>query len=182
MKRALLSSSSLVIATCFAGLVCADEGGLRLTANESETIAPSSTTSAAKLPGKFGFEPSLSAELDVVDLGAGRSGTGLSTSRGFALTRGQSLIGTGTLPINESFSFFGQLGFARSEEDLQFSLGVPAYKYDSGSDLTYGVGLKYDFTERLGLRLQWERYNQPAFDAPGGDDVNLLSTGLRYRF
>ena len=178
MKRPLLS---LISATFLAGSAYADDVGLRLAENEPGTIAPFSKSSAKAL-GKYGFEPSLSAELDVVDLGAGRSGTGLSTSRGFALTRGQSLIGTGTLPINESFSFFGQLGFARSDEDLQFSLGVPAYKYDPGSDLTYGVGLRYDFTERLGLRLQWERYNQPAFDLPDGDDVNLLSTGLRYRF
>ncbi len=181
MKRAPLTLSSLIIATFLAGAAHADDG-LRLAASETDTVAPDANSAPLKTPGKYGFEPSLSAEMDVVDLGAGRSGTGLSTSRGFALTRGQSLIGIGTLPINESFSFFGQLGFARSDEDLQFSLGVPAYKYDPDSNLTYGVGLRYDFTERLGLRLQWERYNQPAFDLPGGDDVNLLSTGLRYRF
>lgn len=182
MKRALLSLS-LLIAAFFTKAVLADSAGLIDPLGDIGASAQGLKNSRAANASKYEFAPSLRAEFDTVDLAAGRSGTGLSTSRGFALTKGQSLLGIGTLPINESFSFFGQFGLLRNDENLQFSLGVPAYKYDARTDLTYGVGLKYDFTERLGLRFQWERMNNSAAEAPGGDsNVNLLSTGLRYRF
>lgn len=175
MKNALLSVIWLGVAFAHnAGaddavwILAADNSGAALAAKGIKQSPPA-------------VSPSLSAEYDAVDLGAGYSGTGLSTSRGFAVLKGQSLLGIGTLPINESFSFFGQFGVLRSDDDMQFSQSVPAYRYNSATDLTYGLGLKYDFTETLGLRLQWERMNHSGAAIPG-DDVNLLSTGLRYRF
>jgi hypothetical protein len=53
--------------------------------------------------------------------------------------------------------------------------GVPFSDSADGNDLSFGVGLAYDFTRNLGARVEWER-----FDADG--DVGLLSLGLAYRF
>ena len=55
--------------------------------------------------------------------------------------------------------------------------------HDGSTELTYGLGLKYDFSSNLGLRLEWQRFTPGGYLQPFGEgDGDLLSGGLRYRF
>jgi opacity protein-like surface antigen len=104
------------------------------------------------------------------------------TSRGYA-TKGTSLLGIGTLPVTQGFSLFGKVGVVRGDEDGNLNFGGPAYRLDGSTELTYGLGLKYDFSSNLGLRLEWQRFTPGGYLQPFGEgDVDLLSGGLRYRF
>lgn len=61
--------------------------------------------------------------------------------------------------------------------------GIYYYKLDVSStvtydsDITYGIGLKYNLDDRSALRGEWERYKNL-----GGSDVDMLSLSYSYRF
>lgn len=78
------------------------------------------------------------------------------------------LVAVGKFPINNQFSVFGKLGFAMWEADA-------GAVDDDGTDLTYGIGVQYDFSPRLGVRAQWQRYDVEV-------DLDLWTIGLVYRF
>ena len=77
------------------------------------------------------------------------------------------------MPLGENFSLFGKLGVQQDEPRL--NLGLPA----NGTDLTYGLGLKYQLTNDLGLRFEWQRFNG---GSEFGNDDDILSGGLRLSF
>jgi opacity protein-like surface antigen len=87
------------------------------------------------------------------------------TSRGYA-TKGTSLLGIGTLPVTQGFSLFGKVGAVRGDEDGNLNFGGSAYRLDSSTELTYGLGLEYDFSSNLGLRLEWQRYTPGGYSSP----------------
>jgi len=78
------------------------------------------------------------------------------------------LVGVASFPLGNRFSVYGKLGFAMWEVD--FPGGS-----DDGTDLTYGAGVQYDLTPKLGLRGQWQRYDIR-------EDADLFSIGVIYRF
>lgn len=132
--------------------------------------------------GRIQFSPNFGAEFASIDQAAGLNGTEVPTSRGFA-GKGTSLFGIGTLPLSESVSVFGKLGLVRGEDEKLLVFGGPAYALENGTDLTYGVGLKYDFSPNLGLRFEWQRFTPGGYLQNSSEgDVDLLSGGLRYRF
>ena len=54
---------------------------------------------------------------------------------------------------------------------------------DDGTDFTYGVGLKYDFTRNLAARVEYQRYNDLGnSNTTGQSDVNMWSLGLMFKF
>jgi OOP family OmpA-OmpF porin len=79
------------------------------------------------------------------------------------------VVGVGILPINNQFSVYGKLGFVMWEAE------GPGGDAD-GTDLTYGIGAQYDITPKLGLRLQWQRYDLD------DEEADALSVGAIYRF
>ena len=83
------------------------------------------------------------------------------------------LVGVASFPLADKFSVFGKLGFAMWEAEAS-AFGISAS--DDGTDLTYGVGLQYDLTPKFAVRGQWQRYDID------GDDADMLSIGLIYRF
>jgi opacity protein-like surface antigen len=132
--------------------------------------------------GRIQFSPHWGAEIAGVDSAAGLNGSDLATSYGYA-TRATSVMGIGTLPLTDSFSFYGKAGVVRGEDEGRFSFVGPAYGLDRTTDFTYGLGLKYDFSPTLGLRLEWLRFSPGGYLPGFGEgDVDLLSGGLRYQF
>jgi opacity protein-like surface antigen len=120
------------------------------------------------LKGQRSFGPRFGAELTDPIEGAGAEG--LASPRGLS-AKGSGVSGVGSMPLGENVSVYGKLGVL--QEEPQLNLGIPG----SGTDLTYGLGLKYQFTNDLGLRFEWQRFNG---GSPFDDDV--LSGGLRYSF
>jgi outer membrane autotransporter protein len=55
------------------------------------------------------------------------------------------------------------------------ALGTAGSASDSGTDLFFGVGLRYNLSKNLGLQLEVEQYS-------GDDSITYTSLGLRYKF
>lgn len=139
--------------------------------SDSETgIGLGYRTSGEGLKGQRSFGPRFGAELTDPVEGPGTSG--LAAPRGFS-ARGASVSGIGAMPLGEKTSVYGRLGFLQDEPRL--NLGLPA----TGTDVTYGLGLKYQLTNDLGLRFEWQRFNS---GSGFGDDDDVLSGGLRFSF
>jgi OmpA-OmpF porin, OOP family len=81
------------------------------------------------------------------------------------------LLGIAAIPVGP-VSLYGKLGFARGKVKGTGALGGVS---DTSTDLTYGIGVQYDFTKQLGIRGEWQRYD---FD----DAVDVMSIGVVFRF
>jgi OmpA-OmpF porin, OOP family len=82
------------------------------------------------------------------------------------------LVGVGAWPIADRFSVYGKLGFARGE----FKAGGQS---EDSIELTYGIGVRYDFAPTMGARLEWQSYPDVG---DGGSDVSVISVGLVFKF
>lgn len=140
-----------------------------------------------KLFGGYQVNPNFALELGYVDLGeismdvtvtapvAGTASAGIEID-GFALS------GLGILPIGDRFGVFGRVGLyawdGNADMDVTISgVGTVSLSEDAdGTDIFFGLGAKYDFTDNLGARVEWERYDID------GDDVDLISGSLVFSF
>lgn len=139
-----------------------------------------------KLFGGYLFNENFALEGGYFDLGKfGYSlTTGTGTAAGDIDIMGLNLDAVGILPITEDFSAFGRVGviYAQAEDSFSGTLS-PADTSPEESDFNYkfGVGLQYEITDAVAVRLEAERYR--INDAVGNDgDVDLFSIGLTYRF
>jgi OOP family OmpA-OmpF porin len=81
----------------------------------------------------------------------------------------------GTLPINKQFDVFGLVGMTSNrtkvnfnEINVNFIGGVPSGS-DHRTDLLTGLGVEFKPTPNIGLRLEYQNYNQ---FGGSGQDVN----------
>ncbi len=94
------------------------------------------------------------------------------------------LAGTGTIPFgqNEKFALFGKLGVMRWDATFSITAAAglgSASASDDGFSPMFGIGLKYDFTERFGIRVEWERFLDVGDAATTGEaDVDLITVGI----
>ena len=54
--------------------------------------------------------------------------------------------------------------------------GVPFSAKTDGTDISFGLGVNYNFTRNLGVRAEWERFKLDDADA------DLISVGIVWRF
>jgi OmpA-OmpF porin, OOP family len=115
---------------------------------------------AVKLYGGYQFHPNFAAELGYTDLGE------VSGVKGNAW----ELSAVGLFPLANQFSLLGRLGAYHGELK------------DGGSNtkngLTFGLGAQYDINRNIGVRAEWQRFNNMSSDV----DVDVLSIGALYRF
>ena len=128
------------------------------------------------------FNTNFGVELGYTDLGS-------VTASGFGITgdvkaKGIEFSAVGTAPINEQFSVYGKLGFFRWDVDAQAQgFGVGATRSDSGTDLTYAVGVQYNVTKTVGVRAQYQRYNDLGNEATTGtSDADFIGVGIVFKF
>ena len=124
--------------------------------------------SAWRILGGFQFSKFFALELGYYDFGEASSGaTNLEAE---AL----ELVAVGSFHLTDRFSVYGKVG------GYQGTLKGGGIDEDN-TDLTYGFGARWDFTKRLGVRGEWQRY-----DSLGGGnqktDVDVLSIGLIFSF
>lgn len=77
------------------------------------------------------------------------------------------------LPIWEFVHPYGKIGALFWDADGRFS-NVAAS--DDGTDLTYGVGLRFAVTERIDLRTEYERFEL------NDTDIDMASANLQFNF
>ena len=86
-----------------------------------------------------------------------------------------------------SLSLYGRLGYAQSDNRALFA-GSPLVQGDPRRQRdgdNYGVGLRYDMTQSLGLRMEYSRFGRfTGENAANGllPDSDQLTIGVQFRF
>jgi OOP family OmpA-OmpF porin len=157
------------------------------------TISDSDRDTAFKLLGGYKFNKNFAVEGGYFDLGQfSYTATTIppalaGTLSGNARINGLNIDAVGFLPITEKFSAFARVGLTYAQVKDSFSstgaVATPANPSPSKDSANYkfGLGVQYDFTESLAMRVEAERYRID--DAIGNTgDVDMYSLGLVYRF
>ena len=153
---------------------CTDLAGTGISCDDKDT--------SFSIFGGYQINTNFGLELGYTDLGkATASGFGANASFESKVIE---LVGVGTYPINPQFEIYGKLGFFRWDLDANASgPGGSFSESDSGTDFTFGFGVKYNFTQNVGIRAQWQRYNDIGDEATTGtSDVDVIGVGLVYKF
>src|SRR6185503_13971708 len=108
-----------------------------------------------KFLGGYQFNRYVAAEL----------GYGLLYDKGGLEVKTLEAVAVGMFPIANQFSVIGKLGFAN----------VDATPGDDKTELTWGLGVQYDFSRNLGVRALWQRYETDAA-------VDFLAVGVTWKF
>ena len=92
-----------------------------------------------------------------------------------------SLVGKGNWPVNNDFTVFGKLGIFYWQADILVqcvgcATGVASPDDESGTDWTGGLGVHYKYSDKIGLRFEYDRYNTDR------NDMDFVSIGLQYEF
>lgn len=136
--------------------------GFSLGSADVEEIDESDT--AFKLLGGWIANQNLGLEVAFIDLGSYQSG--LTDAYGVAFDV------VGYLPLGNNFNIMGKLGMFAWTVDVDILNAS-----DDGTDLTYGLGVQFDVTNRLSLRGEWEEFTDVS-----GSDISMLSAGMLYTF
>jgi len=119
---------------------------------------------AWKITGGYQINRNLAAELSYTKLGeASVLGTNIEASA-------WELIGLYKFPLANKFSVYGLAGLARLESEAV--LPIIGKQSDTSTEFTYGIGVQYDFSTNVGVRAQWQNY----------DDSGVISLGVVYKF
>lgn len=108
-----------------------------------------------------------SIEGQYIDFGTAEDGDNRVSADGW--TAG----GVVTLPMFEYVHPYAKAGALMWDADGRFA-GVRGS--DDGTDFTYGVGARFSMTDRLGLRLEYERFEMSDVD------VDMASANLTFDF
>jgi len=85
-----------------------------------------------------------------------------------------------------SLSLYGRLGYAQNEARPLFAGAslVPGDPRRQRDGVNYGVGLRYDMTHALGLRVEYARFGRFAGEIVGSGmpESDQVSIGVQYRF
>lgn len=111
-----------------------------------------------KLLGGYRFHPNIAAEV----------GYGMLYDKSGLEATAIEVVAVGMFPIANQFSIIGKLGFA----NVEFEEGGSSA---DSTDLTWGLGVQYDFSRNLGLRALWQRYESDA-------KVDFLAVGVTWKF
>ena len=99
---------------------------------------------------------------------AAEAGYGFLFDKNSSEVKALEVVGVGSYPLGNQFSIFGKIGLANVDVE------TPGGSDDS-TELTYGFGGQYDITPKVGLRLQWQRYDTET-------EIDVISIGAIFRF
>jgi OOP family OmpA-OmpF porin len=98
-----------------------------------------------------------------------------------ASVSGWNLAGVGILPLADKFSLLGKLGIAAMQESAT-AQGAGFYASTTGSktDVTYGIGVKYDFTNAVFVRADLDSYNIGNSNYSSRSTVGMIDIGYQF--
>lgn len=176
-------ASAMMIA---APAVAQDQGfyaGLHIGQVKSDVDCAGASTcddsdTAWRILGGYQFNKHLAAELGYTDGGeVSLAGSGFSAS---IKTKLWEVVAVGSWPFTPNFSAYGKLGMYRADTDLS-GTGVSS-ESESNTDLTYGLGVRWDFTKNLGVRAEYQIYKDVGGGNIGESDVDVISVGVIWKF
>ena len=158
---------------------CDDSGGF--SCDDKDT--------AWKILAGYQFSRYIAAEFGYTDLGevtASGVVSGVNVS-GSVVATAFELVAVGSFPVMDRLSLYGKLGLyrAETEQKLRGTLGattVTDNESEKNTDLIFGFGVRFDVTRNLGIRAEWQRYQDVGGGDIGEDDVDVLSAGVIFRF
>lgn len=83
-------------------------------------------------------------------------------------------------PLGSAASIYSRIGMYRTSEKLSSNVGLSGSSSSTG--LTFGFGVLVSPAERVGLRLEWQRYGSMGDDEIGKSDVDVVWAGALIRF
>lgn len=143
-----------------------------------------------KILGGYQVNPYFGVEASWVDLGeysikaeVGGANPGQVKSK-LDLSGAFNLGVTAGYPFTDRLSAFAKIGAVFWDADVEstasLAFGTASSKDDDdGTDLSFGLGIRYYVTDHIALRADWDRYQI------GGDadtDVDLWSVAVQYKF
>ena len=128
----------------------------------------------------YSYNRNFALELGYADLG---EVTVASPGLAFvAKATGFDLSALFSFGIADRLSLFGRVGGYRMRTQADFSVGgLPGNSGESNTGFTYGAGLEYQLA-KLGLRAEWQRWDNAGGGTTGEDTIDLYSLGLLLRF
>jgi opacity protein-like surface antigen len=90
-----------------------------------------------------------------------------------------------TWEFRKSLSLYGRLGYAQSEVSQSYAPGFVTDVRRARDGVNYGLGLRYDMSSALGLRLEYARFSRlPGETATGAlmPENDQLQLGVQFRF
>lgn len=136
-----------------------------------------------KIYGGYQITPNWGVELQYSDLGkrdiVARNAAGAAIVGGSYKASQYSIAATGTLPLPANFSLFGKLGVSSNHGEVS----VPGAS-DSGTKTSgmAGVGVAYNFTPALAVRLEYEDFGKMGDGFGGSVRAKATSVSLKYAF
>ena len=115
----------------------------------------------------------------------GRRGVGL------ALASDSDVVGKawnvdvfGTWEFRKSMSLYGRLGYAQSDAQASYAPGFVGDARRARDGVNYGLGLRYDMSSALGLRLEYARFGRVPGEIVNGvmPENDQLQFGVQFRF
>lgn len=141
---------------------------------------------AYRIFGGYRFNRNLAAEVGYAELGkVTASGLVLGVpASGNWKARAWDIVAVGMIPLSEQFSLLGKLGVALWRLDASLTAtGIGSGSLSpTGTNLTYGVGGQYDFTNKVGMRVEWQDYKDIGDDTTGKSDVAVFSASALFKF
>ena len=111
-----------------------------------------------KILGGYRFHPNIAAEV----------GYGMLYDKDRVEVTALEAVAVGMFPVGNQFSIIGKLGLANVDVE------VPGGS-DDKTEITWGVGVQFDFSRNLGVRALWQRYETE-------DAIDFLGVGVTWRF
>ncbi len=149
-----------------------------------------SKDTAYKLQLGYQFNPYFAVEGGYVDLGKANYSASYTqgTASGNLKVTGWNIAAVGIYPLSDAFSMFGKLGVIDAKVEgsgsgtgLAGDIGITANSTKWRAN--YGLGLTYNATRNLGVRLEWERFDKVGeTDKTTQFNADLISVGLQFSF
>jgi OOP family OmpA-OmpF porin len=137
--------------------------------------------------GGYQFNRYWAAELGYGDLGAvtgaGIGNTGVPVEFRFAIEEAWDLTAVFLIPVTSRLSALGRVGMYRARTTADFNVAGSPPTHDAGtnSGFSYGAGAEFRLGP-IGLRAEWQRYENVGVASTGEDDIDVFSLGALWRF
>ena len=139
------------------------------------------TGSAWSVFGGYQFNKYLGVELGYTDISENKASDSVSTVTW--KVKGTELLGVGAIPVNQYFEVYGKVGvFFWDLNDSCTGACTFSSQSETGADLTYGIGVQFNFSKNVAARAQYQRYKDVGNEATTGkSDINILSLGIVFK-
>ena len=157
-------------------------------------VSTDDTDTAFKLFGGYRFNRHFALEGGYADLGSFKATRTVTAPAAGSISGDFKVSGiffqaVGIIPLGDKFSIFGSAGLFANEVKTSASTTGPIVLLNgssashSDSNLKLGIGAGFDFTDKIGVRIEWERFFELGDQSVGATmDVDLVTIGVVFRF